>query len=157
MAEELIPVLPILSSAGELHVLLSDHGGYEGIGELVSIPEILEQCEEFDNTQSFLVLQTLYCKVSQVDDRPKVFYCGSGSKKVFYDEMLSTMGVDSSSRDNIIVFLIGKGRNKQFWSRCLKTRDEGVVGEPVYKAPFLLVAQVYLESIYSSNVCVWWL
>ena len=136
MTEQLRPVLPFLSSPKELHILISDHGGYDGVGTLVSISDLVEQDETFNNTDSLLLVQPLYCKVAKVDNQTKVFYRGAGLNKSSYDKMMFTMGVGGTDKDNIVVFLIGKGRNEELWSRCLKNCDAGKVGERVYNVPF---------------------
>ena len=136
MTDQLRHILLVLSRPTKLRVLISGHRGYDGVGTFVSISDIVEQDESFNNTDSLLLVQPLYCKIAKVDDQTKVFYRGVGSSKSSYDKMMFTMGVGGKDKDNIVVFLIGKGRNEEFWSRCLKNRDAGEVGERVYNVPF---------------------
>ena len=84
----------------------------------------------FDNSAALLVLMPLYCKLpSKKDEHGARYYNRGREVRSLYDKMLVCLDVNGLPGQNIVVFLLGKGRNENFFSGCLVERDNGSAGK----------------------------
>ena len=123
------PLLETLSTPSDLNVVLRGHGGYIAGDQFISIDQLCNDNIDVDTSQSMILVQPLYIKLRKKEDA-KVFYRGQ-MKTHTYDKILFGMDVFAPDGDNVLVFLIGGGRNECIFDACLPQRDSGEVGVSV--------------------------
>ena len=128
--ENIEPLLPSLTRATQLRVLKRDHGGFIDSDDVVNINMLSEGGPYFDKSAALLVLMPLYCKLpSKKDEHGARYYNRGREVRSLYDKMLVCLDVNGLPGQNIVVFLLGKGRNENFFSGCLVERDNGSAGK----------------------------
>ena len=139
----LCPLLPYISRPDQLQVIQVGHGGYIATDTFIDCSRLSDENDEYDNTSSLSLFIPLYVKTQKKDDS-RAFSRGS---KPNYDKMMFCMDVNGHPGDNVVVFILGNGRNDCFFDSCLKSRDNGDVG----KQSFAFT----MQSKHSSNLVLY--
>ncbi len=128
---------PTFNCPTQLRVLKSGHTGYLATDKIVNISELSDDNIDLDTTESLLVLMPLYCKRNmKKDDHGYKFYNRGKEVRSSFDRIVVCMDVMGIPGQNIVVFLIGEGRNENLFNGCLKERDTGDAGKVTHPILF---------------------
>lgn len=83
-----------------------------------------------NSSDKIMVVITLYIKAASALDTQMTFYSRSErNAKMTYDKMIVGYDLFGSPGQNIVVFMLGKGQNENFFRDCIRLRDTGELGK----------------------------
>lgn len=122
--------VPYFNCATQLKMLKAGRSPFPSSAKIVNINELSDEYDDLDTSDSLLVLMPLYCKRNlKKDDHGYRFYNRGKEVRSSFDRLLVCMDINAIPGQNIVVFLIGEGKNMNLWDCCVKERDTGVAGE----------------------------
>jgi hypothetical protein len=111
-------------------MVVLDQSAYDSTDVFVTLEDLSNDVyDHHHHEDGVLLLETLYVKRATKDSSETTSYSRGGATKLNYDKMVVCMDVLGGEGSNIVVFLLGQGRNAEFFSRMVDKRDDGSFGE----------------------------